>query len=57
MQRYRIDSRTWGWLDVDSYNVDGPFLVLVNVERDGKPFHPVCAINVQDVKLIIPIGE
>lgn len=54
MQNHRIESRTWGWLDVESYSVDGPFLTMVNAERNGKPFYPVCAIHVQDVKLIIP---
>jgi hypothetical protein len=34
--------------------VEGPFLRLLDVTRDDKPFYPECMIPVTDAKLIIP---
>ncbi|MER5754368.1 hypothetical protein [Streptomyces sp. NPDC002088] len=54
MNAYKIKSDTWGWLDAATINVDGPFLRMTDVTRDGKPFYAECMIPVTDAKLIIP---
>jgi hypothetical protein len=54
MNVYKINSGTWGWLHAAEIKVEGPFLHMVDVTRDDKPFYPECMIPVTDAKLIIP---
>jgi hypothetical protein len=54
MNVYKINSGTWGWLHAAEIKVEGPFLHMVDVTRDEKPFYPACMIPVTDAKLIIP---
>lgn len=51
---FRIKSETWGWLEATDVKVVGPFLQMLNVTRDGKPFYADCSIPVSDAKLIVP---
>jgi hypothetical protein len=54
MNVYKINSGHWGWLHAAEIKVEGPFLRLLDVTRDDKPFYPECMIPVTDAKLIIP---
>jgi len=57
MNRYQIHTGRWGVLIATTLKVEGLFLILRDVERDGKPFHLVCMFPVHDVQLIIPPSD
>jgi hypothetical protein len=50
----KVKSDTWGWLEASDVKVEGPLVRMLDVARDGKPFHAECLIPVIDVKIIIP---
>lgn len=52
--RFKVKSETWGWLEASRVAVEGPFLRMLGVTRDGKPFYADCSIPVSDAKLIVP---
>lgn len=51
---FKVRSKMWGELTASWVGSEDGFLIMNDVCRDGKPFHPSCWIPVTDVLLVVP---